>query len=985
MLSRYCIIFFSLFPLTLYTQNLEIQLSKIKKEFQYGDYCKVIDQLETINLHLIDNQDLKINLLLLFGESLLEIEQWEEINRILAQIENYEYLSTTQDSERRLILARQLEAIGDFSKADSLFQSIKPRELPVLLKIKWNTYYGIFLMRLDKFTIAEKHLLEAISSSIQESPITALTDNYLGFLYYLKSRNEKSERHYQKAYDFWIKNDLIIHPNFALLLNDYGLYHINKGKLAEGEELIKQSEAIIKNNNCLIATKLAYNYSAKGDIYKIFEQYEEAEKEYQKALNIFDNKNWYKESATILYNLGDTYLKMDSTDKALLFFEKGLLSLKKVLQKDNLIKAIILNGLAYYNDYEGNYEIADSLWEKESHILEILIGKDTELYATAINNRASILEYYEDYPKAIALYRHVEYLDSILHGTNTPTSLATLQNLARIYHITDSIDLSNFYYEKANKLQLYFLNNYFGDYEETIRLAYRAKAMDKLDAYVNHIHKKSQNNMDRLQNIYLATKNRACDFNIQSRKVIAETRDTTTKNVFKQWQGIKEKINKYTAYNQFDLQELRIDLDSLTKTAAQFEKELIRKLPKQLKGFQEVTYQNIKNNLEQNEACIDFFNYFLQDDYGNFIGENDIAYGAIITRKHWEKPKLIPLTDHPTLNSFFENNTHYTKNAQVGFQLYQLIWQPLEPYLKDIDRIHVSPDGLLHQIAFSGLFTDPTAQNTLSHVHDFYYYSNLRDWVLKEDNITGNQKFLTIGNPTFDNDQFEDKTTNFNSSNYYFAGLPGTKKEINIINKQILNKRKKLISLEAKNASEKNLKSCLKKNISYIHLATHGFFFPKPKDMDRSEESILSIGDRYRLSSNPLHRTGIVLSGVNNTWTRLASNIEQEDGIVTAAEIATLDLFDTQLVVLSACNTGRGDIQDGEGVFGLQRAFKVAGVKNTLISLWKVPDHQTKYLLNLFYKYLLKGKSPQSALLKAQKKMRKKFPPYYWAGFVLYG
>lgn len=985
MLFRYCIFFVVFFPLSLYAQSLDTQLSDIQNDFQHGNYCKVIEQIESIDLFSIDSQKLKVDLLLLFGESLLEIEQWEEMNTILSQIGNSQYLTPTQDIERLLIHARQLEAIGNFSRADSVFQSIKSLALPTLLKAKWNTYYGIFLMRTDRFAVAEKHLLEAKNSLIHESTTTALIDNYLGFLYYLKSRNQKSEHHFQRAYDFWIGNNLITHPNFALLLNDYGLYHINRGRLAKGEEFIKQSESIIENGNCPISTKLAFNYAAKGDIHLIFEQYEEAETEYQKALNIFEKKKWYKESATILYNLGNTYLKTDSTDKALLFYENGLLSLKKIFKEDNLIKAVILNGLAYYYDYEGNFEIADSLWQEEARILEILIGKDTELYATAINNRASILEYYEDYPKAIALYHHVEYLDSILYGTNTPTSLTTLQNLARIYHITDSIVLADLYYEKANKIQLHLLNNYFGDYEEATRLAYRAKAIDKLDAFVNHIHKKNKNNTDKLQNIYLATKNRACDFNIQSRRIIAESRDSTTKNVFNHWQDIKEKVNKYTAFNQFDLQEAGVNLDSLTKLAAHIEKELIRKLPKQLKGFQEVTFQNIRNKLKQNEACIDFFNYFLQDDYGNFIGEDDIAYGAIITRKDWPKPKLISLTDHPTLKFFFENNTHYTKNAQVGFQLYQLVWQPLEPYLKGIDRIHLSPDGLLHQVSFGGIFIDSTAKNTLNQRYDFFYYSNLRDWVQKQNNITKKQHYLTIGNPSFDSSQFKEKI-NSNSSNYYFADLPGTKEEINIINNQILNKKKNLISLEGKSANENKLKKHLiNKTVSHIHLATHGFFFPKPKDQVQNDELELSIGDRYRRSPNPFHRTGIVLSGVNNSWTSLASNLEVEDGIITAAEIATLDLFDTQLVVLSACNTGRGDIEDGEGVFGLQRAFKVAGVKNTLISLWKVPDQQTKFILKYFYKYLLKGKTPQLALLKAQKKMRKKFPPYYWAGFVLYG
>lgn len=110
---------------------------------------------------------------------------------------------------------------------------------------------------------------------------------------------------------------------------------------------------------------------------------------------------------------------------------------------------------------------------------------------------------------------------------------------------------------------------------------------------------------------------------------------------------------------------------------------------------------------------------------------------------------------------------------------------------------------------------------------------------------------------------------------------------------------------------------------------------------------------------------------------------DKEDGILTAYEISQLDLSHTDLVVLSACETALGDLQGTEGVLGLQRAFKLAGVKQLILSLWRVRDKETTELMMLFYRNWLSGQTVREALRKAQLTMRKKYPPFYWAGFVV--
>jgi len=180
-------------------------------------------------------------------------------------------------------------------------------------------------------------------------------------------------------------------------------------------------------------------------------------------------------------------------------------------------------------------------------------------------------------------------------------------------------------------------------------------------------------------------------------------------------------------------------------------------------------------------------------------------------------------------------------------------------------------------------------------------------------------------------------------------------------------------------------------------MSTHGFFYPDPEklttnfeiDTVESNEDLVFRGSNssfgvknFVFNKNPLMRSGLVLSGANRVWNNPDMKGE-EDGVLTAYEVAQIDLRQTGLVVLSACETGLGDINGSEGVYGLQRSFKMAGVKYIIMSLWQVPDNETQEFMTLFYKNLLLLKEPKQAFAKTQLAMRKKYDPYYWAAFVL--
>ena len=187
--------------------------------------------------------------------------------------------------------------------------------------------------------------------------------------------------------------------------------------------------------------------------------------------------------------------------------------------------------------------------------------------------------------------------------------------------------------------------------------------------------------------------------------------------------------------------------------------------------------------------------------------------------------------------------------------------------------------------------------------------------------------------------------------------------------------------------NEESFKALSGKKTPIIHLATHGFFYKDEEAKTKPFFETLDMNKNNYALDNSLKRSGLILAGAQKAWLGEPIPDNVEDGVLLAEEIATMDLTGTDLVVLSACETGLGEITS-EGVFGLQRAFKKAGVQTLIMSLWKVDDNATSLFMRTFYKQWLGGKSKHAAFLDAQAAVREckesdYSNPYYWASFIM--
>lgn len=373
---------------------------------------------------------------------------------------------------------------------------------------------------------------------------------------------------------------------------------------------------------------------------------------------------------------------------------------------------------------------------------------------------------------------------------------------------------------------------------------------------------------------------------------------------------------------------------------------------------------------------------------------DSISYGAIVIKKN-SVPKFILIDGSNQLEKQYASSFKTEiQSKKDDLESYHLLFEKIDNELKDVKKIYLVTDGIYNSINIESIY-NPNRKQYLIDYLKIQLIQNVRSITEEkiEFKIGVNTKASLFGNPDFDllienkkENEFslerglDNNLLNEIKSGVKISPLDGTHKEIESIN-TILKDSKSSVELFSKStASEDNLKNIQSPDI--LHIASHGYFLSND-DTSKTKQSIANlIDDNYKNDS--YLKSGLLLAGAQNTLN--GKQLENSNnGILTAEEAKSLKLKDTELVVLSACETGLGDNLVGEGVIGLQRAFMIAGAKSVIMSLWSVSDEKTQELMTLFYTNWIKNnKTKEEALYQAKLEMKKFYPePYYWAGFVL--
>ena len=452
--------------------------------------------------------------------------------------------------------------------------------------------------------------------------------------------------------------------------------------------------------------------------------------------------------------------------------------------------------------------------------------------------------------------------------------------------------------------------------------------------------------------------------------------------------------NQSHSNNGFNFQEAKAINTYLNEVAKKrneistLERQIIEQATPYLKAIsKDISWTQIRDRLQPSEAAIEFI-----------IAEKNIM--ALVVKPGCETPTPVTLTNIDTLKAAILSLNTKSPAATArklynnpSINLYGMLWQPLEKELKGVSKVYYATQGMLYSIAFAAIST-PDGK----YLSDRYNLCPLTSTaeIVKEQKEQLPQSVVAMGNIYYTDKQRQqvaagdingarggeedgsiDYFSDRGAKRYHFKYLPFTKKEIEDLSSIIKNRQ--LTLEEGTEATEQNLRNLLDKKPDVIHLATHGFFIAKSDEARK-----VPFFQHYSQAiENSMQRAGIALAGAEDTWTGVQQPDEANDGILTANEVAQMDLNGTQLVTLSACETALGDYSF-EGVFGLPRGFKQAGVKSLLVSLWSVNDKSTSLLMSSFYRYWMQGETKQQAFKHAVNDVRKDYPePFYWAPFVL--
>lgn len=440
--------------------------------------------------------------------------------------------------------------------------------------------------------------------------------------------------------------------------------------------------------------------------------------------------------------------------------------------------------------------------------------------------------------------------------------------------------------------------------------------------------------------------------------------------------------------------EHEVSMDEAKAQASVLERELTLYL-RQNGGYTDgldYTFTDVQNALKADEIAIEFVSYLNYSD-------DKTCYSALLVSPGWERPKYVSLCNKEDLDRIVSLSPErlYGESA-VSENAYNLIWTPIEPYLTGIKTVYFSPAGYLNKMAIEHLYN---GEKRFDAMYDVIRLSSTREICFKSPQYKYASAVL-YGGLNYD----EDDTTmiaesrkirgDLTSSTDIFRGfdssvtrkgweyLPGTLEEVNQVSSIISKNRINCKVFSSGEGNEESFKALSGNNFGILHIATHGFYMTE-KQAERSDffASNPFVSQNSGSGISPLHRAGLLLAGGNKAWKGESVPDGVEDGILTAAEIASLDLNSCDVVVLSACETGLGEITD-EGVFGLQRAFKNAGVNTIIMSLWEVDDQATSLMMRSFYSNLVKGKSKRESFNAAQKEVQKKYSdPRYWAAFIM--
>lgn len=622
-------------------------------------------------------------------------------------------------------------------------------------------------------------------------------------------------------------------------------------------------------------------------------------------------------------------------------------------------------------------DASDKIWQSKlgkvnSHSAEILVLRGEIDWANGQYEQAK-----NHFTKAASYFKEV-------FNDSHPKYVSVMTRISQCWYVLGKLDKALEICELTSEKNLEYVKKFFPSMSDREKSKSWSLIRPDFEFYYTLALKykdKKPSVLGKMFDIVLNTKAILLNASIKVRERILTSDDQVLKDKFRDWTRKKEEITAAIELGAEERKLAGIDLKRLETESEELEIELSKgsedfKLANEEK---KINWKSVRDMLEKNEYATELVRFRYYDK-----GFSDsIIYAALVIdplkRVH---PEMIVMAHGNSMETkyinYYRNCIRFLLEDTISFRVF---WEPMKAAFAPGSKIYFAPDGVFNELNLESL-REPNGHyviedeniDLISNCKDIYSSKNL---VPKSAEMR-NTAFL-LGDPKF----YSENTDRLDEE--AIAELPGTKLEVEKIRNILKTSRWEAKSYVGSEANEDVIKSVVSPRV--LHVATHGYFL---ENLQNDQESTsYSMLNQNKAIENPLLRSGLYLNNAGDVveQSEKLDAPQLGEGVLTAYEAMNLNLSSTDLVVLSACETGRGEVQVGEGVYGLQRAFQIAGAKAVIMSLFKVSDQATQELMNIFYKnWIGLGMDKRKAFIEAKKEMMKKRPqPLYWGSFVMVG
>lgn len=646
---------------------------------------------------------------------------------------------------------------------------------------------------------------------------------------------------------------------------------------------------------------------------------------------------------------------------------------KEALSEKHPLTADYAKNLAYFFIETGQTSKALSLLEKSEEIYKDIFGKRSLKVAEIKYLLGDIHCLDGDYKTAAARYDDAVKFITETFGPEHPELVKVRGKQARMFYSSGRWQESAQLLQITTEKYLSFITKYFPTLSDRQKSQYWNSIKPDFQLFAHIAASKVSEDPQLAGVLYdhiLNTKAILLSSSLKIRESIRSKGDTTLSQLFDEWVANRELLASSLSMSAEDLLLGGISLPQLEKKIEEIERKLNAASAEFTQSLfqKKVTWKEVQASLLSNEVAIEIIRY----PTFNKGFTDTIQYAALVLKPDNSQPNLVSIPGGNDLDGkyykYYKNAFRFGNEDLLSFKNY---WEAISPMIPEDALIILSPDGIYSQINVLTL-KDPNRGYVLDR-NEVALVSNTKDLLnrKKQKTIEGRQLAL-MGNPEYYSEIDPEQIP----TNERIENLSGAEDEIYNIKTLFKGSEWKSVVLINEQVTEDTFKAL--NRASVIHIATHGFFLDnKSANMNTALQET---------SQNPLLRSGLLLTGSGDFFQDNVYELNRKPGILTAFEVMNLDFENTDLVVLSACETGTGQVITGEGVFGLQRAFIVAGADALVMSLFKVSDETTQELMQIFYAELIKSGRIRESFTKAMRTQREKYDkPINWGAFTLVG